>query len=274
MLYVETHGARIPALGFGTFRLDGRTAERMVRYALEIGYRHIDTAQMYGNEAEVGAAIAASGVARDEIWLTTKIWPDSFREGDLPRAAGQSVRRLRTEPDLLLLHWPNPEVPLRETIGALNDAKRQGLTRHIGISNCPSALIRESVALSAEPLIVNQVEYQPYLSQRAVLEEVRRNGMALTAYSPVAQGKVFSDPTLARIGERHGKNPGQVALRWLIQQDGVGAIPRSSREAHAMANLEIFDFALSTAEMAEIFALARPDGRLVDPAGFAPNWDR
>jgi len=274
MLYVATHGATIPALGLGTFRLDGRTAERMVRYALEIGYRHIDTAQMYGNEAEVGAAIATSGVPRDEIWLTTKIWPDSFRDGDLQRAAGQSVRRLRTEPDLLLLHWPNPEVPLRETIRALNEVKRQGLTRHIGISNCPSALIRESVALSEEPLIVNQVEYHPYLSQRAVLEAAQSNGMALTAYSPVAQGKVFSDRALTRIGARHGKNPGQVALRWLIQQDGVGAIPRSSREAHAKANLDIFDFALSAAEMAEIFALARPDGRLVSPAGFAPDWDR
>jgi 2,5-diketo-D-gluconate reductase B len=274
MLYVDAHGARIPALGFGTFRLDGRTAGRMVGYALEIGYRHVDTAQMYGNEAEVGSAITASGVPRDEIWLTTKIWPDSFRDGVLQRAAETSVRRLRTAPDLLLLHWPNPNVPLAETIRALNEVKRQGLTRQIGISNCPSALIRESVALSEEPLIVNQVEYQPYLSQRAVLEELRANGMALTAYSPVAQGRVFSDRTLKRIGERHGKSPGQVALRWLIQQDSVGAIPRSSREAHAEANLDIFDFALTAAEMAEIFALARPDGRLVNPAGLAPNWDR
>jgi 2,5-diketo-D-gluconate reductase B len=273
MLYVETHGARIPALGLGTFRLDGRTAGRMVAYALEIGYRHIDTAQMYGNEAEVGAALASSGVARDEVWLTTKIWPDAFREGDLQRAAGQSVRRLRTEPDLLLLHWPNPRVPLRETIGALNEARRQGLTRQIGISNSPTALIRESVALSEAPLLVNQVEYHPYLSQRAVLEELRAQGMALTAYSPVAQGQVFADRTLARIGERHGKNPGQVALRWLLQQDGVSAIPRSSREAHAKANLDVFDFALAAEEMAEISALARPQGRLVNPAGFAPRWD-
>jgi 2,5-diketo-D-gluconate reductase B len=273
MLYVETHGARIPALGLGTFRLDGRTAGRMVAYALEIGYRHIDTAQMYGNEAEVGAALASSGVARDEVWLTTKIWPDDFREGDLQRAAEQSVRRLRTEPDLLLLHWPNPRVPLRETIGALNEARRQGLTRQIGISNSPTALIRESVALSEAPLLVNQVEYHPYLSQRAVLEELRAQGMALTAYSPVAQGQVFADRTLARIGERHGKNPGQVALRWLLQQDGVSAIPRSSREAHAKANLDVFDFALAAEEMAEISALARPQGRLVNPAGFAPRWD-
>ena len=273
MLYVAPHGIRIPALGLGTFRLDGRTARRMVAYALEIGYRHIDTAQMYGNEAEVGAALAHCGVARDEVWLTTKIWPDNFRAADLQRAAGESVRRLGTEPDLLLLHWPNPRVPLRETIGALNEVRRQGLARHIGISNSPTALIRDSVALSEAPLLVNQVEYHPYLSQHAVLEEVRAQGMALTAYSPLAQGKVFSDRTLAQIGERHGKTPGQVTLRWLLQQDGVSAIPRSSREAHAAANLAIFDFALSAEEMAEIFTLARPRGRLVNP-GSAPNWDR
>jgi diketogulonate reductase-like aldo/keto reductase len=271
---VEAQGPRIPALGFGTFRLDGAAARRMVGHALEIGYRHIDTAQMYGNEAEVGAAVAGSGVARGEIWLTTKIWPDNFRAADLQRAAEASAERLRTVPDLLLLHWPNPRVPLTESLGALGSVKRQGLTRHIGISNCPCALIREAVAISQEPLVVNQVEYHPYLSQRSVLEELRRHGMALTAYSPVAQGKVFADPVLERIGHAHGKNPGQVALRWLVQQDGVSAIPRSSREANAKANLEIFDFALSDEEMAEISGLARPGGRLVNPAGFAPAWDR
>jgi 2,5-diketo-D-gluconate reductase B len=274
MLHVTAHGATIPALGFGTFRLEGPSAERMVGAALAIGYRHVDTAQMYGNEAEVGSAIAGSAVPRDRIWLTTKIWPDNFRDGALQRAAEQSVRRLRTEPDLLLLHWPNPGVPLAETIRALNEVRREGLTRHIGISNCTTALIRESVALSEAPLVVNQVEYHPYLSQRLVLDELRRHGMALIAYSPVAQGKVFQDATLQRIAGRHGKNPGQVALRWLIQQDGVAAIPRSSREDNARANFAIFDFQLSDAEMAEIAGLARPDGRLVNPAGFAPAWDR
>ena len=274
MIYVEAHGARIPALGFGTFRLEGGVARRMVACALEIGYRHIDTAQMYGNEAEVGEAIEASPVARDEIWLTTKIWPDNFRDGDLQRAAAASVERLRTVPDLLLLHWPNPRVPLQETIAALNEVKRLSLTRHIGISNCPRGLIRESVALSEEPLVLNQVEYHPYLSQRTVLDELRRHGMALTAYSPVAQGQVFADETLRRIAERHGKNPGQVTLRWLLQQDGVSAIPRSSRDAHARANFEIFDFELSADEMSEIAALASPGGRIVNPAGVAPQWDR
>jgi 2,5-diketo-D-gluconate reductase B len=274
MNHVTAHDARIPALGFGTFRLEDRTAERMVKAALEIGYRHIDTAQMYGNEAEVGRAIVASGVPREKIWLTTKIWPDNFRDGNLQRAAEQSVRRLGTEPDLLLLHWPNRNVPLAETVRALNDARRRGLTRHIGISNCTTALIRESVALSEEPLIVNQVEYHPYLGQGAVLGELKKHGMALIAYAPLAHGRVFGDPALRRIGERHGRTPGQVTLRWLLQQEGVLAIPRSSKEDHARGNFAIFDFELSEQEMAEISGLARPDGRLINPAGFAPSWDR
>jgi 2,5-diketo-D-gluconate reductase B len=273
MIHVEAHGARLPALGLGTWQLSGNVARRMVGYALEVGYRHIDTAQMYGNESEVGAAIANSGVARDDFWLTTKIWPDNFRDGALQRAAEVSVRRLGTLPDLLLLHWPSPSVPLAETMRALNEAKRRGLARHIGVSNFTVALIQEALARSEEPLIADQVEYQPYLSQDALLEELRANGMALIAYSPLAQGRVLRDQTLLRIGKRHGKNPGQVTLRWLLQQDGVAAIPRSSREAHAKANFEIFDFALSDAEMAEISVLARPGGRQINPSGMAPHWD-
>jgi diketogulonate reductase-like aldo/keto reductase len=176
-------------------------------------------------------------------------------------------------PDLLLLHWPNPSVPLAETVRALNDAKRCGLARHIGVSNFTVALIQEALARSEEPLIADQVEYQPYLGQAAVLEEVRANGMALIAYTPLAHGRVFDDPTLARIGARHAKTPGQVTLRWLIQQEGVAAIPRSSREAHAEANFAIFDFALSAAEMVEISALAHSGGRQIDPGGMAPRWD-
>jgi diketogulonate reductase-like aldo/keto reductase len=164
-------------------------------------------------------------------------------------------------------------VPLAETVRALNDAKRRGLARHIGISNFTVALIQEALARSEEPLLVDQVEYHPYLNQDAVRKELHANGMALIAYSPLAKGRVFNDRTLVRIGGHHGKNPGQVALRWLIQQDGVAAIPRSSREAHASANFAIFDFALSDVEMAEISGLAHPGGRQIDPAGFAPRWD-
>jgi diketogulonate reductase-like aldo/keto reductase len=271
MLHVTPHEVRIPALGLGTFGLNGRVAERIVGHALAAGYRHVDTAQMYGNEAEVGAAIRHASVPRDQIWLTTKVWPDRFRADDLLRAADESVRRLGTEPDLLLLHWPNPDVPLEETVGALNEARSRGHTRHIGISNFTTALIREAVAHSPAPLLVNQVEYHPYLDQSAVLGELERHGMTLIAYSPIGRGAVFRDRTLQRIGEAHGKNPGQVTLRWLLQQ-GVAAIPRSAREAHVEANLAVFDFALSDDEMAEISSLARPDGRMVQPA-VGPDWD-
>jgi 2,5-diketo-D-gluconate reductase B len=264
---------QVPALGLGTHCLNGDVALRVVSYALEVGYRHIDTAQVYRNEAEVGEAISVSSVPRENVWLTTKVWLDRFRDGDLQRSAEESARRLRTEPDLLLLHWANTQVPLRETIRALNDARRKGLTKHIGVSNFTVALMRKALALTQEPLLGNQVEYHPYLGQHAVLEVLRANGMALIAYSPLALGRVFRDPTLRTIGERYGKNAGQVALRWLVQQDGVLAIPRSSREANVKANLDVFDFQLSAAEMAQVSALANPQGRLVDPVGLAPAWD-
>ena len=273
MRTVTVQGVRIPAIGLGTSSLLGGVAKRMVRRALEIGYRHIDTAQNYGNEAEIGEAIRASAVPRQDIWLTTKIDRNRFRDGDLQRSVEDSVRKLGTKPDLVLLHWPNAKVPLRETVAALNEVKRRGLTREIGVSNFTAALVRQAVSLSEAPLIVNQVEYHPYLSQPTVLKAVRANGMALTAYSPLAKGRVFRDSTLRSIGARHGKTAGQVALRWLVQQDGVIAIPRSSREAHAESNLAIFDFELTGPEMNEIFALGRSGGRLIDPLGVAPAWD-
>jgi 2,5-diketo-D-gluconate reductase B len=273
MKVVTVRDVQIPALGLGTARLGERGTQRIVSHALEIGYRHIDTAQSYRNEAAVGEAISRSGVPRADIWLTTKIAPARFRESDLQRALGESLSRLGTEPDLLLLHWPSPTIPLRETIAALNDVKRRGLTRHIGVSNFTVALLREAQALTTEPLLVNQVEYHPYLDQHRVIEATRASGMALIAYSPLAKGRVFRDPGLRSIGERYGKSGGQVALRWLLQQDGVIMIPRSSREAHTRANLEVFDFELTDAEMATIAALASPSGRLVDPFWLAPAWD-
>ena len=270
---VACNGAAIPALGFGTWELRGGTARRLVEAALEIGYRYIDTAQMYGNEVEVGAAVRASGLGRGKLFVTTKIWPDRFRKGELERSLEESVDRLGLEPDLALLHWPSPAVPLAETVEALNRAAEQGLARHIGVSNFTTAMIDEAVRLSARPLVSNQVEYHPFLSQAPVLAWCRNHGMALTAYCPLARGRVFGDATLARIGAAHGKGPGQVALRWLVQQEGVVAIPRSSSARHARSNFEIFDFALSEAEMADIKALGSPRGRVVDFPGFAPAWD-
>jgi diketogulonate reductase-like aldo/keto reductase len=274
MHLVEANGAQIPALGFGTWELRGRTAQRLVEAALAIGYRHIDTAQMYGNEGEVGAALRASGVPRNEIFLTTKIWPDRFRAGDLERSVEESLGRLGLPSiDLLLLHWPSRTVPLGETIEALNLVRSAGQATHIGISNFTAAMIDEAARLSAAPLATNQVEYHPLISQGRVMERCRAHGLSLTAYCPLARGRVFDQPLLARIGARYGKGAGQVALRWLVQQPGVAAIPRSSSEIHARSNFAVFDFELTAAEMAEISALGHAQDRIVDMAGTAPKWD-
>ncbi len=265
---------RIPAIGFGTWQLEGKTAHSMVETALELGYRHIDTAHIYNNEQEVGDAIVASAVHRGDIFLTTKIWIDSFKDGDLQRAAEVSVKKLGGPVDLLLLHWPKPDVPLSETIGALNAVKASGLTRGIGLSNFPSKLLKEAAGYSEAPLITDQVEYHPYLSQQAVLQTLRDMGGALTAWSPIAQGRVATDPVLNAIGKAHGKTASQVTLRWLVQQEGVIAIPRTTKASRAAENLAVFDFSLSDAEMAAIFDLAEPNGRLGDWIDPAFEWDR
>jgi 2,5-diketo-D-gluconate reductase B len=272
---VTAHGATIPKIGFGTFPLKGDDARRMVVHALKAGYRHIDTAQMYGNEAEVGEAIAHSGVARDAVFLTTKVWPDNFGDGPLQKSVEQSLEKLQVDAvDLLLLHWPKFDKPLDETVRALNAVHRAGMARHIGVSNFTVALINEAWSCSDAPLINNQVEYHPYVDQGPVLGVVRERGMSLTAYMPNARGKVYEDAVLGAIGARYNKTPGQVALRWLYQQDGVIAIPRTGKAAHADENIDILDFALSDAEVAEVFAIARPDGRLLNPPGLAPAWDQ
>lgn len=274
MRTVNAQGASIPALGFGTFELSPEDARRMVAHALRTGYRHIDTAQIYRNETAVGEAIAASGVARDELFLTTKVWVDRFADGDLQRSLEESLKRLHTDyVDLLLLHWPNPDVPLQETVQALNETRTMGLARHIGISNFTVELTERAVAVSEAPLVTNQIEYHPFLDQRPVTDALARHHMALTAYCPLARGKVFSDPTLDRIGRAHGKNAGQVALRWLLQQDNVVALPRTANEAHAEANLDVFDFELTEHQMQEIWSLHSPQGRLISPEGLAPEWD-
>ncbi len=271
---VAASDLRIPALGFGTWQLDGPTARSMVETALELGYRHIDTAFIYKNEKEVGDAIASSNIPRDEIFITTKIWTDSFRDGDLQRAAEDSAERLGGPADLLLLHWPSPSAPLAETIAALNDAKARGLARGIGVSNFPSKLMREAAGYSEEPLITNQVEYHPYLSQQAVLQTARDMGATLTAWSPLARGKTATDPALIAIGEAHSKTGSQVALRWLQQQQGVIAIPRTTSATRAAENIAVFDFELSDAEMAMIFDIATPGGRTGDWLDPAFQWDK
>jgi diketogulonate reductase-like aldo/keto reductase len=272
MQTIKGGGVEIPAIGFGTWQLDGPDAQRMTEAALAIGYRHVDTAFMYRNEAEVGAGLRAAGLPESEVFLTTKVWTDSFTDGDLQRSAEGSAERLGRVPDLLLLHWPKPQPPLAETMLALNDARARGFTRGIGLSNFPSGLMEEAQRLSEAPILTNQVEYHPFLSQRRLLETAARLGSSLTAWSPLAQGKVADDATLVEIGQAHGKSPGQVTLRWLIQQ-GVIAIPRTTKEHRARENYDVFDFELSPEEMTRISDLGSPKGRLGDWLDPAFQWD-
>ena len=267
-------GATIPALGLGVFRMASEDTVRMVRTALQLGYRHIDTAQIYGNEAEVGRGLAESGVPRDEVFVTTKVWVDHYRGADFRQSVQDSLARLRTDyVDLLLLHWPSGKVPLAEQIAALNEAHAGGRARHIGVSNFTTVLMREAAALSAAPLVNNQVEYHPYLDQSAVRAEAQRLGMSITAYYGMADGKVLQDPVIGAIAQRLGKTPAQVALRWLVQQDNVIALSKTLRAERAADNARIFDFELDAADMRALAGLARPDGRLVSPDGLAPQWD-
>ena len=273
---ITVDGHAIPLLGFGTWNLTPELARTMVAEALRIGYRHIDTAWIYHNEAAVGDgirdAIAAGHVAREDIWLTTKIWVAHFDREGLLKQARESVASLGFTPDLLLLHWPKIEPSFAETLDALNEAKDLGLTRTIGLSNFPSAEFSEAQALSKATLVTNQVEYHPYLKLSKLLETAKDLGSSITAWSPLAQGNIADDATLIEIGKAHGKTPGQVTLRWLIQQDVI-AIPRTSKVSRAEESFNIFDFTLSSEEMDRIHALARPDGRLGDWLDKAFNWD-
>jgi diketogulonate reductase-like aldo/keto reductase len=272
MQVVEAKDAKIPAIGLGTWELRGRTCARLVEQALRLGYRHVDTAQAYDNEREVGEALRASGIPRGEVFVTTKVWTSHFAPHDLERSTKESLNKLRlTEVDLLLLHWPNPRVPLAETLDALARVRKLGMARHIGVSNFTVALMEEAIAKCPAPLVCNQVEYHPYLDQTRVREACLQHDVALVAYSPVAKGRVRKDETLARIGQAHGKSAAQVCLRWLVQQN-VSAIPRTSKLERLSENIEVFDFELSEAEMAEISAMGSREGRLTD-FGFSPKWD-
>ena len=273
MKTVKTADIEIPALGFGTYQLEPADARRMVAEALRIGYRHVDTAFIYKNEEGVGQGIADSGVARDDVFLTTKIWVTNFRDGDLQRQAEESAERLGQVPDLLLLHWPKPDPAMEETIKALNDARARGFAKNIGLSNFPSALFRKAFDLSEAPLVTNQVEYHPYLSQKTLIDTARDLGSSITAWSPLAQGKIADDAILNEIGRAHGKSAGQVTLRWIVQQ-GVIAIPKTSSEKRAAENLDIFDFELTADEMARIHGLAHPGGRIGDWIDPAFEWDQ
>lgn len=274
MQTVEANGASIPVLGMGTWTLKGQACTELVSHALKVGYRHIDTAAAYDNEEAVGEGIRASGVKRDDIFLTTKVWWTDIAGGDLERSAEASLKRLGVDQvDLLLIHWPNPAIDLAESVKALNRVRASGAARHIGVSNFPTALLAEAVRLSEAPLVANQVEYHPFLNQDRVYAACRDAGLAMVSYCPLARGgDLFSQPEVAGPAERYGKTPAQIVLRWHVQQEGVIAIPRTSNAGRLAENADIFDFSLSEEEMRSISALRQRGSRICD-YDFSPVWD-
>jgi diketogulonate reductase-like aldo/keto reductase len=270
---LTAHGAVMPAIGYGTMELPHRPAE-LVAAAIAAGYRLIDTARKYGTEERVGEGIRASGIARNELFVTTKVTEENAREADFLRSAETSLKALGLDyVDLLLVHWPQPNVPFAETLGALAKAKRSGLTRHIGVSNFTIAMVDEAVHVCPEPLVTNQIEYHAYLPQDRMLAALRRHGMILTAYCPVARGKLLDDPVVGEIAKVHRKTPAQICLRWLIQQPMVAAVPRALEETHIVENLDVFDFSLSDDEMQRISALRSRRIRIANSPQRAPKWD-
>lgn len=274
MKILHANGAAMPAIGLGTWTLRGRACTELVSHALEIGYRHIDAAASYENEADVGEAIRNAAIPRDQIFLTTKIWWTDLAPADLERSTERSLKLLGLDyVDLLLIHWPNPDIPLAQTIPALNRMRERGLTRHIGLSNFPTRLIEEALRLSEAPLVANQVEYHPYLDQGKVLAACRANGMMMVSFCPLHRGGgLLGEPAVAAAAARHGKTPAQIVLRWHVQQDGVAVIPRTSRKERLAENAAIFDFSLDAAEMDAIGALRKAGKRICDYA-FSPVWD-
>lgn len=274
MFDVSANGAVIPALGFGTFRMPEADVLRIVPKAIKTGFRHIDTAQIYDNEAAVGQAILDSGVPRKDIFLTTKVWVSNYRHDAFIKSVDESLEKLKTDyVDLLLLHWPNNDVSLADQIGALNEVRQAGKVRHIGVSNFNIALMDEAAALSDASLVTNQVEYHPFIDQTKVMDVARKHGMALTAYYAMADGKVLENEQLGEIAKSHDRSVAQVVLRWLLQQNDVIALSKTATESRVGENFDIFDFELSGEEMQAIHGLADENGRIVSPDGLAPDWD-
>ena len=274
MKMLHANGATIPALGLGTWQLRGRTCRDMVRDALDHGYRHVDTAIMYENEVEVGEGLRASSVARDEVFLTTKVWPDQAGDGDLQKALAGSLKRLAVDQvDLVLIHWPSPSIAFEETARALDDAVANGMARHVGVSNFTVAQVEEAARVSPRPIVCNQIEHHPALDQTPVREACRANGLAVIGYCPLFRaGDLFDHPAIAGPAEAHGKSPAQIVLRWHMQQDGCGAIPKTATPSRMRENFAIFDFELSAAEMSAIDSLGVRQDRLCDYP-FSPRWD-
>lgn len=269
--YVSANGAKIPAIGLGTWDIPLTTLPDIVSGAIAAGYRHIDTAARYGNEKEVGEGIRASGTPRAELHVTTKVWWDRIDDGELQKSTEESLQKLGLDHvDLLLIHWPNPAIPLERSIRALNDAKRKGYARHIGISNFTPSLVKEAVHLSAEPLVTNQCENHPFLDQNKLITVCQERGLSFTSYTPIGRGGIPDNPVLASAAKHHGKTATQIILRWHVQS-GFIAIPRSSQLKHVVENFSVFDFSLTDTQMRDITALRAMNKRFVNP-DFAPKW--
>lgn len=266
--------AEIPSVGFGTFKVDGGSAADLVEAAISEGYRHIDTAQAYENEAEVGEGIRRAATPRDQVFLTTKILPKNFRPDDFREAAHASLKALGTDyVDLLLLHWPSKEVPVEDTLGVMNELIAEGKVRHGGISNFTIVQTKQARAALDTPLAANQVEMHPFLDQTKLLGALNELGVPFEAYAPLARGKTVDDPVLTEIGEAHGVSGPQVALAWILSKKDSIVLPKTGNKDRLAGNLAAADIELSADEIARIDGLARPDGRLIDPDDMAPDWD-
>ena len=269
--------AKIPAIGLGTSNLGGdgqKVRGETVATALTLGYRHIDTAWKYGSERDVGEGIRASGVPRGDIFLCTKVSHEYLRPADFARSVDESLATLGVDyVDLLLVHWPNTAIPLKETMGALAKAKRDGLARHLGVANFNIALLDEAIALCPEPLVNLQGEAHPYIDTTKIVDACRTRGIVFTAYTPLGRGRLLDDPVLGEIARGKGRTVAQVALRWLVQRGSIVPIPRSSNPGRLAENLDVFSFTLTDDEMARIAELQRANGRIANPPGRAPKWD-
>ncbi|HEX6116936.1 MAG TPA: aldo/keto reductase [Solirubrobacterales bacterium] len=267
---VRAQGAEVPKLGFGTWQIHGDECVEAVRDALELGYRHVDTARAYDNERFVARGLADSGVAREEVWLTTKVWMDDLTRDRLHASVENSLLDLRTDYlDLLLIHWPSASVPLTETLTEMVRLRDLGRIRHLGVSNFPAGMLERALELA--PILCDQVEHHPMLGQDRILKVAEEHDLVVGAYAPFAHGEIHGDPVLAEIGEAHGKSAGQVALRWLMDEDRVVAIPKAASHENRVANLDIFDFELSAEERGRIDALPK-DRRHFDTS-WAPDWN-
>ncbi len=271
MIYREKGGDTVPALGFGTWQMKGEECQKALNEALSAGFRHIDTAQAYRNEEDIGRTLVASGIQRDELFITTKVWWEHLDEAGVKESFAESLDKLQTDyVDLLLIHWDDDSVPMDETLSAMNDLQDRGQVKHVGVSNFTVPRLEKAREVSRSPIFANQIEYHPFLGEKPIRDYCRKHGILVTAYCPIARGEVAEDRTLREIADVNGKTPVQVALRWLLQQEQVIAIPKSSEPQHIRANIDVFDFELTRGEMERIFALDR-DERLIDPE-FAPDW--